>query len=489
MNEALAYITGYGVPIVGLLVALVAMVLAIGVALAWPRYIVLGYVAILMLFPMTSSYGLVDASDANIMYVKGTKTFFFSFLDMIVFGTWLMAVLYSRIYARSRDTLGPLMKFYLAFGALFLGHVLVGLANPSHPSLLDFYGRGVINILWQGMLVALLLTVIRTENDLHQLVMVMLLCIAGRELFGMVRYVFLGGDPQNAYANLQNLKVKITFWDINDAILAAFALAYCSWKLLAERVQANWTRVGYAVFAVMAAMVVMLSARRTAQVGLLLAVAVLAWLLPRGRRLPVVLTLALLAPMAAIVTAARTEGPASLAEKVLIDVKTDNMADPRKSRFYELETAWRTISKSPMFGVGPSGSFTVDNHFGLEYHKGNYDFVHSGFGHVLLKTGFLGLALFVGLFVSYLRFVAVHWRNLESERRALVVAALAAFAAQMPNMLFGTPIGEIRTMMVLGLIFAIPFLTIALTRQQASVTSSSQEKPNDAKQAPAVVAG
>jgi O-antigen ligase len=473
MNEILAYLFGYGLPVGVLFAALVATVLAIGVALAWPRHLVMGYVAVLMIFPMSSSYGLLDAADANIMYVKGTKTFFFSFLDMLIFGTWLMAVLFARRFNHAHESLGPLIKFYLGFATLFFGHVLVGLADPSHASLQDFYGRGVINVIWQGMLLALLLTVIRTEKEFHQLFVLMLVCIAGREVFGMVRYLFLGGDPQNAYANLQNLKVKITFWDINDAILASLALAYCLWKLLAERVQGFWQRFAYQSFALMAALTVMLSARRTAQVGMLLALIVLGWLLPRGRRWPVVLALALLVPAAAVVTSARTAGPASLVEKLLIDVKTDPMADPRKTRFHELKTAWSTMRENLLFGVGPTGSFTVPSDYGLEYHKGRYDFVHSGFGHVLLKTGLTGLLLFLGIFVSYLAYCRRHWQASSLQDKGLIAVSLAAFAAQMPNMLFGTPIGEIRTMMVLGLVLAIPFLTVrfALLRPATPVSA------------------
>ncbi len=465
MSDILPYIIGYGVPIGTLLAALVGIVLAMGAALVWPRLIVLMYVAILMLFPQSSSYGLEDAANASIVYVKGTRTFFFSFLDMMIFGTWLMAVLYGRLFFRNREPLGPLMKFYLGFALVFLGHVLVGFFDPDHPFLLDFYGRGVVNIFWQGMLVALLLTVIKTEKDLKTLIVLMLVCIVARELFGMVRYVFLGGDPQNAYATIQKLNVKITFWDINDSVLAAFVFAFASWKLLAERVEKLSWRFAYLGMAGLGALTAVLSARRTAQGGLLLAALVLAWLLPRGRRWPVVVALMLMAPLAVLVTSARTEAPGNLADKLLFDMRSDAYSDPRKSRFYELETAWRTVRETPLFGVGPGGSFKAWSHYGLEYHQGRYDYVHSGFGHVMLKMGFVGLFFYVALFVSYLVYVFRHWRSLPRHYQGLVAASVAAFASQMPNMFVGTPVGEIRTMMVLGLIFAIPFLAVRMAKR------------------------
>ncbi len=477
MRDILPYIIGYGVPIGTLLAALVGMVLAMGAALVWPRLIVLLYVAILMLFPMSSSYGLEDAANASVVYVKGTRTFFFSFLDMMIFGTWLMAVLYGRLFYRNREPLGPLMKFYLGFALVFLGHVVVGFLDPDHPFLLDFYGRGVINIFWQGMLVALLLTVIKTEKDLKTLIVLMLVCIVARELFGMVRYVFLGGDPQNAYATIQKLNVKITFWDINDSILAAFVFAFATWKLLAERVEKLSWRFAYLGMAGLGALTAVLSARRTAQGGILLAAMALAWLLPRGRRWPVVVAFLVLAPLAFVVTSARTETPGSVIDKVFFDVHNDAYSDPRKSRFYELETAWRTLRDKPIFGLGPSGSFKVWSQYGLEYHAGRFDYVHSGFGHVMLKLGFVGLFFYVGLFVSYLVYVFRHWRSLPRHYQGLVAASVAAFAAQMPNMFVGTPVGEIRTMMVLGLVFAIPFLAVRMAKRSGAGATASAEPP------------
>ena len=68
MSDLLGFLIGYGIPIGAALAGMIAIVLAMGVALAWPRYIVLGYVTILMLFPQTSSYGLLDATDATIVY-------------------------------------------------------------------------------------------------------------------------------------------------------------------------------------------------------------------------------------------------------------------------------------------------------------------------------------------------------------------------------------------------------------------------------------
>lgn len=464
MNSLFATLFGYGVPIVASLLIGLAAVICMVIALVCPRYIVLGYVAILLLFPNSSSYGMLEGQTNPIIYVKGTKTFFFSFLDMMIFGTWLLAVAYGRLWRLEREPLIPLSKYYIVFAVLFFGHVGAGMLDPKHFTLMDFGAAGVINVLWQGMFVSLLLATIRSERDLRVLLWVILICAAGREAFGLFRYAFLGGDPQNAYANLQGMNIKITFWDINDSIIAALVVCFCGWKLLAERVK-GWHGLAYSALGLMAALIPLLSSRRTAQGGLLLAMAVLLFLLPHGRRWPIILAIIVMTPLAAVLVAQRTQVNASFVQKIFLDVKISDVSDPRRSRFHEFNTAWQTVRESPLFGLGPAGQYRVTDHVGLEYHKGRYDYVHSGFGHIMLKMGFVGLFVFCGLFAVYLRQLRIGWRTLPPRWRALAVGSICAFAAQLPNMFFGTPIGEIRTMQLLGLILALPFILSAIFRK------------------------
>lgn len=470
MRELIAY----GIPLSVFVSLLVGLVVAMGAAIVWPRWIVFAYVVVLMLFPQSSSYGLADATEASFIYVKGTKHFFFSFLDMVILGTWLMSVLYGRLWAKDRPAPMPLTKFYLAFAIVFVGHVIANALDDSIPWIVDFSGRGVINILWQGMFVSMLLTVIRSDKDLRLLLTIMVSCIALRDTYGLLRYFALGGDPQNAYATVQNLGVRITFWDINDSLLATFALAYAAWKLLAERDTDVREKFLWACLGMLCALIPVLSARRTAQLGVLLAILVLALVLPRGKRWIAVTSLVVLSAIALAAVSARTGGGGSLGERLMFDTGGTYYDDPRRSRFHELKTAWETVKESPVFGLGPSGSFRVRSGFGLEYHLGRYDYVHSGFGHVFLKTGVVGLMVFLGLFGGYFAFVARSWSSLPTNRKAPFVAALCVVVAQMPNMLVGTPIGEIRTMMVLGLMFALPFIVVrTLARHDSSAVPAS----------------
>ena len=151
-------------------------------------------------------------------------------------------------------------------------------------------------------------------------------------------------------------------------------------------------------------------------------------------------------------------------ENLLIDIKSDPLADPRRTRFHELRTAWNSIKEAPVFGLGPSGRFKVYDPTGLEYHRGRYDFVHSGFGHLLLKGGFFGLALFCGLILSWCGYVRRHWASIQGPTKALTVASLAGLAASLPNMFFGAPIGDLRGMLLMGLLLALPLAAARVSR-------------------------
>jgi O-antigen ligase len=441
-------------------------VVATAMSLAWSRWLVMCFVLIVMLFPESSSYGLVGGN-ASLVYVYGVNTLRFPLFDIALFGLWVAVVGFGRAWGRDRGTLSPLSLFYLGLFALFLGHALVGSIAYGQEVLEHFAYRGVINVFKQAMLVSLVFAVIRTPEQLRQMVWIMLVAIAGRELWGMVRYAALGGDPQNAYLLLERRNVKITFWDINDSVLAAFAIGFCAWRWLVDRV-VGWKRYAFPAFALMAMLIAFLSARRTAQGGMALAMAMVLLLLPRGRRWPVALALAMLLPLALLKMVDRYPGRGPLLERLLADVQSSEYSSPRESRFYELRTAWQTIRNQPVFGVGPSGSFRADSPVGLEYHGGSYDFVHSGFGHILLKLGVVGLMLFTCLFGAYLWRFVLAWRHAPPPDRAALAASAAGMAAMLPTLAVGTPVIETRTMLVIGLLMVLPFAARRVNRQAAT---------------------
>jgi hypothetical protein len=473
----MSQILGYAIPFGMIFVGMCAIVVGFGAVLVWPRHLLFGFLVCLLLVASSSGYGFEDQSDANVFWVKGSRTFFFTFVEMGILGAWL-AMLYRHAWQRIQEPWLPLTKYYLGLAALLFGHALLGLLDPARFLLLDLSSRGFTYLLFQGMFVSLVVSTIRTERDLKVVVALFLLCLAGRHLFGLVRYVGFGGDPQNAYSVLGTSKVKITFWDVNDSILGASMFALCAWMLLTEKTQSGWMRLGLIGGMGMSLLIPLLSARRTGQGGMLLAVMLLAVMLPRGRRWPAVLALVVAVPLIVTTLTKRADiDGAGLLQRVLIDVKADPLADPRRTRFHELRTAWQSIKKEPIFGLGPSGRFKAYDPTGLEYHRGRYDFVHSGFGHILLKGGFVGLILFMGVMLSWIWYVRRHWAVIQGPARALSVAAAAGLMASMPNLFVGAPIGELRTMLLMGLLMALPIAAVRIAQRQASPKPAATATP------------
>ena len=110
-----------------------------------------------------------------------------------------------------------------------------------------------------------------------------------------------------------------------------------------------------------------------------------------------------------------------------------------------------------MFGLGSWGSF-YGNEDILDYHFGKFDFVHSGFGHLLLKSGLVGLMMFIALLAA----VVIHYlrqrRRWHGHSALMADAAMAGLLFWMPTLLIGTPVIEFRTMLLLGLTMALPYL-------------------------------
>jgi hypothetical protein len=137
----------------------------------------------------------------------------------------------------------------------------------------------------------------------------------------------------------------------------------------------------------------------------------------------------------------------------------------KESRFYELYAAANSMEGNWLFGRGTWGSFSGDRDR-LSYHGNDFSFVHSGFGHMILKTGVVGLLLFSGILVAFTAFYMRHRNVLVGDARLVADAGFAGFLFWVPTLLIGTPIIEFRTMMMLGLALAMPFIAVGVQNYQ-----------------------
>jgi hypothetical protein len=137
----------------------------------------------------------------------------------------------------------------------------------------------------------------------------------------------------------------------------------------------------------------------------------------------------------------------------------------KESRFYELYAAAQSLQGNWLFGLGTWGTFIGDREL-LSYHGDDFSFVHSGFGHVILKTGIVGVVLFTCILAAYVAFYMKHRRYLFGNARLIGDAGFAGFLFWIPTLLIGTPIIEFRTMTLMGLVLAMPFVAVGIQNYQ-----------------------
>lgn len=445
----------YGV-VIGVMASLVFAITA--TVLMRPAWVAAALILMVCVATQPSSYATADITMLSKVYVLGMNTFYLSLYEialLVIFVTTLVLVPKPES-SQATDIWRKMFLAYLALAFLFFLYVLADSSEVFSDSwLLNFEKSTFVTVLWQGIFVYVCTTLLWSRRDVRRLTVWMVTAVVLNHLWGMLRYAALGGDPQNAYAALEKLALKITFWDINDSVMAAFLVGYGLFRLLAEPGRPRhwrWLDFGVVLLGIVS---IALSARRTAQGGLVLALLGILMCLPKGKRGIVILVLASCIPLALIVTAQRSTGSGSVIDKVMLDVKSSKVEDPRKSRFYEWRRAWLSIKESPWVGLGPKGAFRVIDDTGLEYHRHNFGFMHSGIGHLLLKSGFLGLSLYLFVLGVFVLNIKRSWAGLPNSVRPLCVGAVAGLCASLPNFVTGTPIIEIRTMLAMGVFMSV----------------------------------
>lgn len=443
-------------PFLMLLAALLLLPVAMTVCLRMPSAVALGFVAILCLFS-SSTWGQLQ--EENTIYARGTGLFYFSLLNLLL---WLATAILagrSAVNPSRRSMQSPFPAFLMAFGFLLLAHLILGLMGDQPlPAILSY--SGLINVLNMLIFTVLLMTVLTREQDRRRLLQLILLLAGLRALFGLTRYVAFGGDSANPYRNFESLDIRLVYFDIGDNYVAALAAFCLAWLLLMPEVRLSlWRRALLAGWLLAEIATVVLSFRRSSLIGLALMFGVLLWRLPWQRRwLCAGLGVLALLPALGILTEQRlrfSTGGQGLIASLLYDVGPDRGTDV--SRFYELEAAARSLDGHWWFGLGSWGTY-YGNEDILDYHFGKFDFVHSGFGHLILKSGLVGLLAFVALLIMF----TVHYRRHRSAMRGnsalLADAGFAGLLFWMPTLLIGTPVIEFRTMLLLGLTLALPYL-------------------------------
>ncbi|MBI3432274.1 MAG: O-antigen ligase family protein [Hydrogenophilales bacterium] len=430
----------------------------------WARYLIYPYLGILIFFS-GSEYGLLDDDASRRIYSRGSGVLYFPFVNLYLF--WLAGIVgFHAIWNRLPAPKAEVRKYLLFFGLVFVAQIFVGLILDKSIFFI-LYKSGTMYLMNAIILVFVLLRAFRDEQAVNELLSFFMLCVFLRVCWGLIRFALLGGDDANYYANYEHLNIKLTFFDINDSILATMG-AFLAAARLTDRDglrQHPWKKLFLLTLLITATLVVILSYRRTAWTGYMLAGLAFLWLYRKKVSWPLVATVGSVALFG--VFSLWTYRFAESSQGGLIGTLFPDMASGGKltedsGRLFELRLAMDTIRQHFLLGVGNWGEYEASSSKQVAFHRGRFFFMHSGFLHVWLKTGLVGLIPFIGaLWVSSRDAVRLN-ATLESPVwQALAATGLAGILVSMPNMLGGTPIIEYRTMQVLGLMLALPYLARA----------------------------
>lgn len=438
-----------------------------------PKLIVYAYLGLLFYFPNVLGFGV--SSNVKYLSLYGAGT---GILPVPLINIYLCSIFFlSLILYRNHSGAGKqctALKWLWIISAYYLTYAAVGFVVGA-PSDKIIGGHSTINILNMTLLMATVLRVFADKEELSRLKNFFIFCVVTRDVFGLIRFAFFGGDISNVYANVEKIDVRLTFQDINDSLLACMVGFYCAWVL-----SFNWRtlspsrRLGYAVVVMITACTIMFSFRRSAWIGLFLAGGLLVLKQPLRRRVQVGVLVGLVATFVLTTLLTMRLGHYEQSRKgslMFYDITgRQGQLTTKEGRFTELAAALETIKDNLVFGVGPWGHYS----FG-----GPRDYMHGGLLQLWLKLGLIGLVLFLFSLVAWILHYMKHTKLVDHDTRGLFETGAGGLLFLLPTLALGTPFIEFRTMQLMGLCLALPYLvsTIEKTESETSLIDETSLLP------------
>lgn len=487
MDTIIPYIY-YSLPWLAVIGLSIAAVAGIGVGLVWPRFLVYPYLLIFF-WVNSTSYGSLAVFASRSIYSRGSGMLFFGVLLWYILGAWMCARVSAGFAARfsANPTSGyqalsaaghgrhqglaaacNLRPWFLAWTVLLACHAGAGLV-AGVPLAESLAPSGFSNIVWMAPLISLMLLAFRTREQARELARFIMLAGLARALFGLGRWALAGGDPNNVYANMNAIQIRLTFFDINDSLLCTLAFAIAAVALFQApqpEPSRSWRALAWATLAA-TALCVVLSYRRTAWIGFALACVVIVLRFPPGRRLQLILAGMPLAGAAMALVVARrlaqtraADAAAQGAGGLLHDMQSRRFG-PESERVLELKLAFADFLAHPLAGIGAWGRYHGHQLISWQNNPDGGLFLHSGLLHIALKSGLLGTALLAGMILAFVLFTRHALRRLPPDLLGLGAAGAAGLAFMIPDLLIGTPFPQVRTTQMLALCLSLPYLALA----------------------------
>lgn len=485
MSETLLQYLFTSLPfIVVVLLALLA-VLGIGLGLVWPRLLVYPYLCIFFWMNSTS-YGNLSVFATPGVYSRGSGMLLFPVVLWYVLGAWCCARIAAGFSAglasgaaqggrpgRAQAQLAGsaascnLLPWFWGWTVLLACHT--GAAFVAGVPVKDALApSGFSNIVWMGPLVALVLLSFRTREQALELARFVMLAGLGRALFGLGRWAAFGGDPNNVYANMNAIRIRLTFFDINDSLLCMLAFSIAAVQLFQAaqvRRATLWRLLEWLTLGATAACIV-LSYRRSAWFGFMLGFAIVMLRFPPRRRVQLALAALPLAGAALGYAALRRLGQTRGGSGLFYDMQSRRFG-PESERVLELKLVLSDILAKPFTGIGSWGRYSGYEQISWQANPDGGLFLHSGILHVALKCGLPGIALLAGTVAAFVLVARRALRSLPPELLPLGTAGVAALAFMIPDVLVGTPFPQVRTTQMLAIALALPYVALAAAARPA----------------------
>ena len=465
METILPYLFA-SVPFVVVVLLALSAVVGIGLGMVWPRFLVYPYLCVFFWINSTS-YGSLNMFASASIYTRGSGKLYFALVLWYVLGAWCCA----RVSASFQGYRAPpcnLRPWFLGWFVLLVAHV--GFARVSGVDLSSALApSGFSNIVWMAPLISLMLLSFRTHEHVRELTCFILLAALGRAVFGLVRWAAFGGDPNNVYANMNAIKIRLTFFDINDSLLCMIGFAIAAVHLFqvhqTERPR-FWRGIEWMTL-VTTALCIVLSYRRTAWIGFVLGFLVVMMRFPLKRRIQLAMAAVPVGGAALVYVAMRrltqTKGAGGGGLSSLFYDMQSARFGPESERVLELKLAIADFLSNPVTGIGSWGRFAGYQRISWQANPDGGLFLHSGILHVGLKSGLLGLTLLIGTITAFVLFARRALRTLPPQHLGLATAGVAAAAFMLPDLLVGTPIPQVRTTQMAAFALALPYLAVAVS--------------------------
>jgi hypothetical protein len=466
--------------IVVIVLALLAVV-GMGVGAVWPRFLVYPYLMVYFWVNSTSYGSLATFATAGV-YVRGSGVMLFPLLFYYVLGAWCCA----RVAAGFQDWRTPpcnLRPWFWGWFLLLCAHAAAGSFVGVKPAE-SLAVSGFSNVVWMAPLISLLLLTFRTREHATELAHFIVLAGLARAGFGLVRWAAFGGDPNNVYANMNEIRIKLTFFDINDSLVCTLALVVAAVSLFQADKRGRPTGFWFLIYwAALGAtlLCVVLSYRRSAWIGLVLAGAIVMMRFPLKRRIQLALVSAPAVGAALLFVALRrlgqTKGAGHGLASLFYDLESHRVGK-QSERVLELKLALGDFLSKPFTGIGTWGRYTGYQQISWQDGPDGGLFLHSGVLHIALKAGLPGLVLLVGTIGAFVLLARRALRALPPEHLPLATAGVAGLAFMLPDLLVGTPIPQVRTTQMLAICFALPYVAMSVCGNPGVVTAQPAKRLN-----------